>query len=145
MNEAQDNVSAIDGDLQTNTGSLVVFVLDSGGALPVSGATVSIYKSGDLGGTPIAVLKSGENGKTDTLYLPAPERSLMENSQRNEESYSLYDVKVELNGYYDIISRNIPVYSSIMTIQPVYMVPMSLGGNLEKNATPNGGDLPSGQ
>jgi len=112
-----------------NTGSLIVFVLDAGGALPVAGARVRIYHSGDMGGEPIAELISGENGKTEAIYLPTPPVSISDIPDRSPGVFELYDIVVSLDGYFDVVSRNIPVYPQVLSIQPVYMVPMTrLGG-----------------
>lgn len=127
-NAADDRVRPLeesDLDLTVNTGSLVVFVLDAGGALPIPGALVKIYNAGEIGGEPIAELISGESGKTEVLYLPTPPVSISELPDRSPGIYSLYDIVVSLDGYFDIVSRNIPVYPQVLSIQPVYMVPMT--------------------
>jgi hypothetical protein len=108
-----------------NTGSLIVFVLGAGGALPISGARVTIYNAGDLGGEPVAQLISGENGKTEVIYLPTPQVPLTDLPERRPGIFALYDILVELEGYYNVISRNIPVYPQVLSIQPIYMVPMT--------------------
>lgn len=118
-------VEPFDEDLMVNTGSLVVFVLDAGGAIPISGAQVRIYNSGTIGGPPVAELTSGESGKTEVLYLATPPVSVGEIPDRSPGIYALYDVVVTLDGYYDVVSRNIPVYPQVLSIQPVYMVPMT--------------------
>lgn len=107
-----------------DTGSLIVYVLDAGGALPISGARITIYNAGDLGGDPVAQLISGENGKTEVIYLPTPQVSVTDLPER-PGIFALYDILVELEGYYNVISRNIPVYPQVLSIQPIYMVPMT--------------------
>lgn len=134
-----------EANLMTNTGSLVVFVLDAGGALPISDATVSIYKSDKTDEKPIAVLKSGENGKTEIIYLATP--PIPENTAKNKNNmpFELYDIIVDLEGYYQIVSRNIPVYPSVMSIQPVYMVPRPLDSITHAKILHDGGsETPAG-
>ncbi len=91
--------------LTQTTGSLIVFVLDAGGALPVTGARVRIYHSGDMGGEPIAELISGENGKTEAIYLPTPPVSISDIPDRSPGVFELYDIVVSLDGYFDVVSR----------------------------------------
>lgn len=108
-----------------NTGSLVVFVLDAGGALPIPGAKVTIYNAGEINGQPVAELISGENGKTEPLYVRTLQVPITDIPQQRTNMISLYDVVVKLPGYYTVISRNIPVYPQVMSVQPIYMVPMT--------------------
>ncbi len=122
-----ENIPAKNND--EYTGSLVVFVLDAGGALPISGAKIYIYKAGEKKGEPVATLTSGENGKTEPLYLPTPSSS----TENGGPPYALYNIIVESEGYRTFKSCDIPIYPFVMSIQPVYMVPMPLGAAAVKN------------
>ena len=59
-----------DHDLTVNTGSLVVFVLDAGGALPIPGALVKIYNAGEIMASRLPELISGESGKPRCFIFP---------------------------------------------------------------------------
>ena len=91
------------------TGSFIAFVLDAGGAIPITGATVRVYGSKQMEEEPIAVLKSGEDGRTNE-FLSAALSSLT--------------VEVEQEGYYSFRSNTIPIYAKVTSIQPVYMIPI---------------------
>ena len=129
----------------TEYGYLIVFALEAGGALPVPGAKVKIY-SGDPDSVDsgkagvIAEFVTGRDGKTPKLRLPSAPKELSQQPLPDTHGggvkpFKLYNVTTELEGYYRTINRNVPIYPAITSIQPVYMLPIALGGELGTNPT----------
>ena len=112
--------------IQSDVGYLVVRVSTARGAIPLEGAAVIIR-----GGTPetsgvIYSQRSNSDGLTDKVSLPAPPHSFSE-SPGNPTPYSLWNVDVFKEGYVPVSYQNLPVYSSIVSVQPAVMLPIPEG------------------
>lgn len=105
-----------------DVGYLVVNVSTARGAIPLSGATVSVMYDEEDNTSIFTVTTTGNDGKTDKLELPAPSRSLSE-VPGNKKPYATYTVSVEKDGYYTVTDVSVPVFSGITSIQPVEMLP----------------------
>lgn len=109
---------------QQNTGYLIVNVSTARGAIPLEGATVTVYDS-EAEGDPIVIRVSTDNsGKTDRLALPAPDRDLAMAPGR-AKPYSTYMVEAIKDGYYTVTNNGVPIFSGITSIQPVQMIPLA--------------------
>ena len=109
-------------EAQSN-GYLIVKVSTARGAIPLEGAAVSIR-----GGTPessgiLYSLATDRDGLTQKISLPAPPRSSSQ-SPGNAQPYSLWNVDVFKDGYVGARFQNVPVYSSIVSVQPAVLVPI---------------------
>ena len=107
-----------------NVGYIIVKVSTARGAIPLNNASVSIR-----GGTPdtsgiIHSLSTDRDGLTPKTPLPAPARQLSENPG-NPSPYSLWNIDVFKEGYIPVSFQNVPIYSSIVSVQPAVMVPAS--------------------
>ena len=111
---------------ETGQGYLTVNVRTAGGALPVEGAMITVKSIDGENSTVIAVLFSDPSGTTEYLSLPAPPRSrslVPEGGAVN----SLYTVEIVKEGYYRLISENVPVYDGVTSIQQADLVPIAEG------------------
>lgn len=123
----------------TGQGRLVFQITTAGGAIPLSGATVTLRRSRpaaegggfpDGGGDVISVLYSGEDGKTETLTLPAPARGYSLEPARDGAPipYALYNADVSMEGFYAQSYLRIPVFDGITSIQRASLIPLPENG-----------------
>lgn len=118
-------ISGITGDMnesETNggTGRLVAQVVVARGALPVSGATVTIM---DSKGNVIGTQTTDNSGRTPGISLPAPS---FEISQKpgTIRPYSTYNMRIENPGFYTQEFLNVEVFDRTESIQPVLLEPL---------------------
>lgn len=114
----------------TGTGYLRAAVKTANSALPVPGATVSIYGSDrENGNTGILyTLVTGEDGRTETVELPAPARTLSL-SPGSPAPYARYNIEIRRDGYAEVSDIGVPVFDGIVSTQPVALIPL---GEFEK-------------
>ena len=107
-------------------GYLVVRVSTARGAIPLEKASVSIR-----GGSPetsgiIYSLLTNQDGLTEKISLPTPAASFSA-SPNNPTPYSTWNVDVFKEGYTPISFTGVPVYPSVVSIQPAVMIPIPQG------------------
>ena len=118
----------------TGEGRLLFQITTAGGAIPLSGAEITVRPIGEESdanrGTVIAVLFSGSDGKTDVLRLPAPARSLSLAPARDgaPTPYALYDADVNLDGFITQSFVRIPIFDGITSIQRASLIPLPENG-----------------
>ncbi len=105
-------------------GYLIVKVSTARGAIPLGNAAVSIR-----GGTPetsgvIHSLSTDRDGLTEKIPLPAPPRADSQ-APGGPVPYSLWNIDVFKDGYIPVSFQNVPVYSSVVSVQPAVLVPIS--------------------
>ncbi len=106
----------------TSVGYLIVKVSTARGAIPLSDAAVSIRgETADNSGI-LYSLTTNSDGATERVSLPAPARADSE-SPGKEKPYATYSIDVFKDGYLPLSFRNVPVFASILSIQPAVMVP----------------------
>jgi hypothetical protein len=120
-------------EAMSGTGYLLMRVSTAQGAIPVEGATVTVRDgNADLEGkgSVIRVLVTDRDGKTERIALAAPPR---ENSERPAVAppYATYHADVEARGYYRQRFNGIPVYDTITSIQPVFLIPIAQNGSTD--------------
>ena len=106
-----------------NQGYIIIKASTARGAIPLEDASVSIRGSSAENSGIIYSLRTNSDGLTKKIALPAPDRSLSE-SPGNPFPYSLWNVDVFKEGYAPAYFQNVPVYSSITSIQPAILVPI---------------------
>ena len=105
----------------TDVGYLIVKVSTARGAIPLENAAVSI-RSEEENGDILYSLTTNSDGATERVSLPAPSR-LSSESPGNAKPYATYSIDVFKDGYLPLSFRNVPVFSTILSIQPAVMVP----------------------
>lgn len=105
-------------------GYLVVRVSTALGAIPLENATVNIR-----GNTPetsgiLYSLLSDRDGLTEKIALPTPPLSYSD-APGGDTPYSNWNIDVAMEGYIPVSYQNVSVYSSIVSVQPAMLVPMS--------------------
>ena len=108
-------------------GFLVVEAKTANGALPVEGAKVSVYEysqnGDDKGGALLYSVLTDQDGKTVELALDAKSKPLSM-SPGNKNPFSVYNIIVEKEGYYDNSYINAPIFQGITSVQPVDLIPL---------------------
>ena len=102
--------------------SLQVRVTAANGAIPISGAVVTISDD-DTNAKPLHVLLTDISGLTVPVTLPATDPAL---TQQPEENISLvtYDILVTAPGYFSVRNSGVPLFGGIPAVQPVAMIPL---------------------
>jgi hypothetical protein len=118
----------MDQNEMNGTGYLLVRVSTALGAIPLEGATVTVREhisaAEGYRGAIIASTSTDRNGKTERIPLAAPPRAQSFQPSRGLP-YALYNVDVELKGYYQRFFNAVPVYDTITSIQPAILVPIA--------------------
>ncbi len=112
----------------TGTGYLVVRVTTASEALPLEGATVSVYGNRPDFSSVIARLTSGNDGLTPKLALLTPSRSLSESPESAVPPFATYNITVHKAGYSPIEMYQVPIFDGITSIQPADMIPLPQNG-----------------
>ena len=105
-----------------NIGYLVVKVSTARGAIPLGDAAVSIRGNTPETSGVLYSLKTDRDGITEKVSLPAPARALSE-APGNPTPFSTWNIDVFKDGYVPVTFQNVPVYSSIVSVQPAVLVP----------------------
>ena len=121
------------GNTLGGTGYLLVRVSTAQGAIPVSGATVTVREhlsnpDEAMRGTIIRVMVTDRDGRTERVSLPAPPRS-DSMSPNGKIPYTSYNIDVEATGYYRQTFSDVPVFDAVTSIQPALLIPIAQNGN----------------
>ena len=112
----------------TSVGYLIVKVSTARGAIPLEGATVNIRGNEEDSSGVIYSLLSGNDGRTPRVSLETPPK---ENSDHpgGASAYATYNIDVFKEGYVPLYFNSVPVFPSVISVQPAVMVPSdSLSG-----------------
>ena len=110
------------------TGYLIVKVSTARGAIPLQDASVNIRGNDSSDSGVIYSLKTNSDGQTPKVELATPEIYFSE-SPDSPIPYALYNVDVFKEGYLPMYFNKVPVFPSIISVQPAVMIPLSEGGN----------------
>ena len=106
-----------------STGYLIVKVSTARGAIPLEGASV-IVRGGEQDSSGVLYsMRTDRDGQTERISLPTPPRSASE-SPGNIKPYATYGIDVFREGYVPLSFENVPIFPSIVSIQPAVMVPL---------------------
>ena len=116
------------------TGYLIVKVSTARGAIPHEAAAVNVR--GDTAETSgvIFSLTTNSDGQTPKISLPTPEL-YYSGSPDNPIPYALYNIEVFKEGYTPLYFNSVPIFPSVISVQPAVMLPLSEGG--ERSGTQN--------
>lgn len=114
-------------------GFLIVNVKTANGALPVEGASVTVYASNPLDGNGgasmlnsniIYTLTTDQSGKTQKVALSTKNKDLSLTPD-NPVPYESYNISVNADGFYDSSYLNVPVFQGVTSLQGVNLIPLS--------------------
>ncbi len=105
-----------------SVGYLVVNVSTARGVIPLSDASVNI-RGGEAENSGILFsLRTDRDGKTEKVALPTPPRSESQ-APGYPVPYAVYNIEVFKDGYLPLSFQNVPIFPSVVSIQPAVMVP----------------------
>ena len=110
-------------------GYLIVRVTTALGAIPLENASVTVRGTEPENDGVVFSLLTDSDGKTERIELPAPPRANSE-TPYYDKPYSLYGIDVFADGYIPLHLNEVPVFSSVTSIQPAIMLPYLEGDNL---------------
>lgn len=111
---------------EESIGYLVVRVSTARGAIPLESASVSVRGSSPETSGIIYSILTNQDGLTEKIALPAPALSLSE-TPGNPAPYSTWNIDVFKDGYTPISFTGVPVYASVVSVQPAVMIPKAQG------------------
>lgn len=118
--------------MENTWGYLKVTVRTGSNGIPVPNASVTITRRYDGKEEMVRFTTTDRNGDTETFRLSAPPQGTG-NTPQDFEHYSVYDAAVFAKGYYREVSRNIPIFEGITSIQGFNLIPepysFDSGGN----------------
>lgn len=109
-----------------STGYILVNVRTGSGAYPVENASVLVTAIVDGNRFIVAGGQTDISGTTLKLQTPAPAFIYSQAPDPLKRPYSLFDVSVIANGYFNARSVDVPVFSGITSIQNFNMIPLPL-------------------
>ncbi len=103
-------------------GYLIVKATTARGAIPLEGATVNIRGETSENAGVLYSMRTNRDGQTEKIPLPTPPRSESE-TPNGGTPYAVYRVDVVKDGYQPLSFENVPIFPSILSIQPAVMIP----------------------
>lgn len=112
---------------QENIGFLEVAVKTANGALPIAEAKVNVYEYSQEGaaskGKLLYSVLTDEDGHTPRLALDAKSKELSMTPD-SKNPFTVYNIGVEREGFYNNQYINAPIFQGITSIQPVELIPL---------------------
>lgn len=100
-------------------------VFTASGALPVSNAIVTVYHIYNNSEEHVLYhLITDESGKVPTMEVPVEYEGV---GQQTEFYYSIYNMRIEADGYYTVNILDVQVYPNISTDYRVNLIPVAQG------------------
>ena len=118
----------------TEYGYLTVTVSTAGGALPVEGALITIKGAEEENSDVIENVISDRGGICPPVRLPAPPK-INSSIPGGGKTSARYNIETDKDGFYSVRNLFVPVYAGINSVQPVILIPVALGDDV--NLYPN--------
>ncbi len=130
LSELDDEISGTEYStaerMGNSTGYILVNVRAGHEAFPIENADVIVSAVIDGNRLIIATGITDISGTTARLETPAPDIIYSQSPFPAERPYSLFDISVRANGYFNARSVDVPVFSGITSIQNFNMIPVPL-------------------
>ncbi|MDE6093089.1 MAG: carboxypeptidase regulatory-like domain-containing protein [Ruminococcus sp.] len=129
QSEPQDVTSseyASEESIGSSVGYILVNTRTGEESSPVADASVLITAIIDGKREIIASGKTNESGTSEKFAVPAPAFSLSQAPDSYKRPYSLFDVSVTADGFFNARSVDVPVFSGITSVQNFGMIPVPL-------------------
>lgn len=105
------------------TGFLIAQVYTSRGAIPIEGASISIYTDLPEGKNLLGNRSTDLSGKTTLIPLEAPDRSLSQQPSQIKP-FASYVLQADHPLYYTVQIRDIQVFDGSTSVQNIDMIPL---------------------
>lgn len=119
--------------MANQTGFIAVSVTTAAGSFPVPDAEVMISQITEQGDTVIYRSITDESGQAPLSELLAADLSNSLSSTSKGPDYALYNVTVTRQGYYPLVSLNVPVFTGITSRQPMVLIPLTASSDAKTN------------
>ena len=103
-------------------GFLLVKVSTARGVIPLEDATVILRGSTPETSGVMLSLRTNRDGQTERISLPTPPISESE-TPNGATPYAVYNIDVAKEGYLPLTIQNVPIFPSILSIQPAVLLP----------------------
>lgn len=110
-------------NLQDNQGLLIVNVSLAGRVYPIEDALVTVYQKNEGTFEIISVSTTDASGRSEPVLINTPDKSLSLAPNPLEIPYSKVTVDVEKDGFYKAQFIDAPVFSGVVSIQNVELIP----------------------
>lgn len=115
---------------EDGTGGMQVDVTTFNRLYPVKGAIVTIFTGEAASQTLIETDVTDESGKTGVFNLKTPPSAESQQAENGGElPYANYNISVKSDGYVEQIAMNVPVFSGIVSVQGIDLLPITAAGN----------------
>ncbi len=125
----QENRPVPELQFEDGTGGIVVNVTTLGRLYPVKNALITVFTGEPQNMTVVETDITDESGKTGIFNLKTPSAA---ESQQAENGgalpYARYNISVRSDGYVEQIAMNVPVFSGIISVQSIDLLPMAAAG-----------------
>ncbi len=101
----------------TSTGNLIGIVTAVRALYPVKNAKVTVFTGDYNNMNVIDTALTDNSGRTKVFVLPTPEKALSLDDTNTVLPYALYNMIIEADGYIKNIHLNIPVFSTVTSLQ----------------------------
>ena len=109
-----------------NDGYILAYVRAGDESSPVANATVTITAAIDGRRVILASGVTDDSGTSPRFRLPVPDISHSQTPEAEIRPYSLFDVSVSADGYFNAKSVDVPVFSGVTSVQNFNMIPLPL-------------------
>lgn len=113
--------------LGDSSGFIDVNVRTGHEASPIVGASVIVSAISNGKRLFIGAGLTDISGSVTDLQAPAPDKIYSQSPNTDVRPYSLFDISVKANGFFNAISVDVPVFSGVTSIQNFSMIPLPLG------------------
>ena len=108
--------------LADSVGYLQVKVTTAQGAIPLADASVNIRGGAPESSGILRALRTNRDGQTEKIALPTPPIANSE-APNGAIPYAVYQIDVAKEGYLPLSFQNVPIFPSVLSIQPAVMIP----------------------
>ena len=132
--ELPNKTQPIPDIFEDGTGGIVVNVTTLGRLYPVKNALVTVFTGEPNNMTVIETDITDESGKSGVFNLKTPPKSESQQAENDGAlPYANYNISVRSDGYVEQIAMNVPVFSEIISVQSIDLLPVATAG---QNTTP---------
>lgn len=114
---------------EDGTGGLRINVTTLQRLYPVSGALITVFTGTQGNMTVIETDTTDESGQSGIFNLKTPSKSQSQQAENGGGSaYARYNVSVRSDGYVEQIAMNVPVFSGVLSVQGIDLLPVAAAG-----------------
>lgn len=114
---------------EDGTGGLQINVTTLQRLYPVKGALVTVFTGAADNMTVVETDTTDESGQSGVFNLKTPPKSQSQQYDADGNAvYAKYNVSVRSDGYVEQIAMNVPVFSGVLSVQGIDLLPISAAG-----------------